>query len=102
MKQGNFSYWGVISTDFIPTNDITYYNLTLDVSAKDVKQLHPKVFYYDSNKKEINWDFVFHGKDGTFEQGYKKILLIPLGAKYIKLQMWISPNANTHSRLFIR
>ena len=97
VKQGNFSYWGVMSTDYIPINDNVYYNLTLDVDAKDVKRLHLKVFYYDSNKEEINWDFVSQGRDGTYKQEYKKILLIPLGAKYIKLQVWISPNADTPS-----
>ena len=97
VKQRNFSHWGVMSTDFIPVNDNVYYNLTLDVAAKDVKQLHPKIFFYDSNKREINWDFVSQGRDGTFEQEFIKTLLIPLGAKYIKLQMWISPNVNTPS-----
>ncbi len=43
------------------------YNLTLDVSAKDANQLHSKVIYYDSNKKEIDDDTVFDGRDGTFE-----------------------------------
>ncbi len=97
VKQGNFSYWGVISTDFIPSNEITYYNLTLDVSAKDANQLHSKVIYYDANNKEISQDTVFDGRDGTFEHSYEKVISVPLGAKYLKLQMWISPNISKPS-----
>ena len=40
-----------------------YYRYSLNFSAKDVNQLHSKVFYYDSNKTEIKDDFIFGGKD---------------------------------------
>jgi hypothetical protein len=97
IKQGNFSYWGIISTDFIPANDNINYNVSLDISAENVIQLHSKVFYFDSNKKEIKWDFIFGGQDGSFEQKYDKSLLSPPGTKYMRLQVWVSPNSETYS-----
>jgi hypothetical protein len=99
IKQGNFSHWGIVSTDFIPIIEDRSYNLSLDVLAQDVKQLHSKVYFYDSNKTEIKLkeEFVSDGKDGTFEQRYGKSLSAPLGTKYIKLQIWVSPNSKVHS-----
>src|SRR6185503_12170551 len=43
IKQGTFSYWGVISTDFIPAFENTNYNFSMNVSAESVTQLHSKV-----------------------------------------------------------
>jgi hypothetical protein len=97
IEQGNFTYWGTMSSDFIPLNEAAYYNYSLDVSAKDVIQLHSKVFYYDSNKKQIKSDFIFSGRDGSFEQHYKRFIIPPIGTRYIKLQMWVSPNPKMHS-----
>jgi hypothetical protein len=97
IKQGNFSHWGILSTDFIPVSAGANYNETFDIFAKDVKQLHSKVFYFDSAKNEIKWDFAFAGRDGSFEQRYNKSLSLPLGTKYIKLQMWVSPNPKMNS-----
>jgi hypothetical protein len=97
IEQGNFPYWGTISTDFIPVNDGASYNYTLDVSAKDVNQLHSKVFYYDSTKKEIKWDFVFAGRDGSFKQRFNEYIIPPIGTKYIKLQLWVASNPKVQS-----
>jgi hypothetical protein len=73
----------------------------MDVSAKDVNQLHSKVIYFNSNKNETKSDFVFGGKDGSFENKYSQILSSPPGTKYIKLQMWIAPNPRIHSSYLI-
>jgi hypothetical protein len=70
------------------------YNYDLDVSAKDVHKLHAKVVYYDSNRKEIGTDFIFGGKDGTFEENFSKTLLSPAGTKYIQLNIFADPQRN--------
>jgi hypothetical protein len=99
IEKGNFSYWGTVSSDFIPINENenASYSVSLALSAKDVKQLHSKVFYYDSNKKEISWDYIFGGRDGTFRDNFNNIITPPNATKYIKLQLWVSPNPKVNS-----
>lgn len=96
--ESNDTDWSIVSSDFIPVNDKAYYNLSLDVSAKDVSQLHPKLVYYDSkrehvlnlnNQEEVNE--IFFSEDGTFTRRYVHGPSIPLGAKYMQLQLWVSP-----------
>jgi aldose sugar dehydrogenase len=83
------SSWSVISTDYIPVNENAAYNFSLGVSAKDVNQLHSKIYFFDSNKTEISSDFIFGGKDGTFKGNFSKVVSSPSGAKYSELQMWV-------------
>src|SRR5688572_4860344 len=97
IKQGNFSYWGTISTDFIPISENTPYGLSLDVSAKNVNQLHSKVYYFNSSKQELKNELVFGGKDGTFNNALRNTVASPLGAKYLKLQLWVAPNPKMNS-----
>ena len=92
--------WSVIFTDFIPVKDYADYNYSLDVSARDVNQLHSKVYYYDSDKKEIFWEYyIFGGKDGTFEDTFTSSSLPPKGAEYLKLQMWVRQSLKPSSYL---
>ena len=72
--------------------DNKYYRYSLNFSAKDVNQLHSKVYYYDSNKTEIKDDFIFGGKDGTFYDTISNTLPIPSTASFIKLQTWVHQN----------
>src|SRR5687768_5634039 len=97
IKQGNFSYWGTISTDFIPISENTPYGLSLDVSAKNVNQLHSKVYYFNSSKQELKNELVFGDKDGTFNNALRNTVASPLGAKYLKLQLWVAPNPKMNS-----
>jgi len=84
------SSWSIISTDFIPVDENQYYNYSLEISAKDVNQVHSKVIYYDPNKKEINADFIFGGRDGTFNnEKFDNSFLSRDSAKYVKIQMWV-------------
>ena len=85
------SSWSVVSTDFIPVKEGQFYNYGLEVSAKDVNQLHSKVIYYDLNKNEINSDFIFGGLDGTFQDKFSNSNLSPNGTKYAQIQLWIRP-----------
>jgi glucose/arabinose dehydrogenase len=85
------SSWSVISTDFIPVDFDVDYNVGMQVSAKDVNQLHSKVIYYDSSKKEIGWNFVFGGRDGLFQDEFTYYVLPQMETKYMKIQMWVRP-----------
>ena len=87
------SSWSVISTDFIPIKENTYYNYSLDVFGMEVNQLHSKVYFYDSNGTGINSDFIFGGTDGTFKKEFTKSLLSPSNTKYLKIQMWVRQSA---------
>jgi aldose sugar dehydrogenase len=82
-------------------NDTILYNYALDVSARDVNQLHSKVLYYDSNKKEITEDFIFGGKDGTFKDKFSNTRIPPNGTQYIKLQMWVRPTVGKNASYLI-
>jgi hypothetical protein len=97
ISQGTFSYWGTISTDFIPVNDSNYYTYSLDVSADEVNQLHAKVYYYDFLKKEISSEFIVGGKDGNFKQRFNGSIIPQIGTKYMKLQIWVAPNSQVVS-----
>ena len=94
--------WRVISTDFIPVKDDTYYNYSLDVSAKDVDRLHSKVHYFDSNKEEIkNEDFIFPGQNGTFKKQFSDSFLPHNGTKYVQITIWIMPSVGKPSSYLI-
>jgi hypothetical protein len=105
----NRAEWSIIATDLIPVNDKSYYNMSMSVSSKNVKQLHSKVVYYDSNKEHIRNlenleeanEIVFPGTDGTFSRSYKFNPSIPLGTKYIQLQMFVSPIFKTGSSYLV-
>lgn len=92
IREGNKTGWNTISTDYIPINENAYYNASLNISAKDVKQLHSKILYFDVKKKLVseNGDFIFGGKDGTFDGMFTFSVLPPIGAKYLKLQILTS------------
>jgi len=89
LKEGDREGWNIISTDFIPINENAYYDASMDISAKDVKQLHSKIIYFDSDKKQMRGveDYIFNGRDGTFDDLYSYSLLPPRGAKYLKFQV---------------
>jgi len=93
--------WRVITTDFIPANKNGYHNYSLDVSAKDVNQLHSKLYHFDSNRKEISSDFIFGGRDGTFKQEFNNSILSPVAAKYMQLQMWVKPSLGKNASYLI-
>jgi len=102
VKPGNdTTNWNTISTDFIPINENAYYNTSLYISAKDVNQLHPKITYFDSNKKQIKSVFVSGGRDGTFEAPYNLIDSSPNGTKYMQLQIWVGSNPSMSSNYLI-
>jgi aldose sugar dehydrogenase len=98
-SKGNSTYVYLYFTQ--SGNDTTYYNYSLDLSAKDVNQLHSKVFYYDSNKKEISWDYIFGGRDGTFKEKFSNTLIPPNGTEYEKLQMWVRPTVGKNASYLI-
>ncbi len=83
------SSWSVISTDFVPVTENASYYFSLGVSAKDVNQLHSKIYYYDFNKTETGVDYVFGGKDGTFDSNFSKVISTPKQTKYMQLQFWV-------------
>jgi len=97
----NMTNWNTISTDFIPVNEKEYYNLSLYLSAKDVNQLHSKVYYYDSNKTEIKSVFISRGRNGTFEAPDNLLIPSSNGTKYIQLQVWVRSNPNMSSSYVI-
>ncbi len=94
--------WNIISTDYIPISDNRYYNATLDISAKDVKDLHSRVLYFDIMNEEMRGavDFIFEGKDGTFQNTFSSSILPPTGAKYLTLQI-LTKSDNTRPSSFL-
>jgi glucose/arabinose dehydrogenase len=95
------SSWSVVTTDYIPINENKNYNYSLDVSAKDVNQLHSKVIYYDLNKKQIGADFIFGGKDGIIEEKFDKSFLSPVKTKYAQFQMWVRPTVGINASYLV-
>ena len=91
------SSWSVVSTDFIPADKNKDYEYSLNVSALDVNQLHSKVIYYNSSKKEIGSDFIFTGQDGTFSESFSNSFLPHIDTEYIKLQMLVRPALGKNS-----
>ena len=75
LKQGDKVGWNTLSTDLISIDDEAYYNASLEVSAKDVKQFHSRILYFDSKKNEMDEvQYILDGKDGTFEDTFNKVL----------------------------
>ena len=93
--------WNVITTIPIPVNASAHYNYTMEISAKDVNQLHAKVYYLDSNKHEIESKFVFGGQDGSFQNNFSQVITSPNEAKYHQLQVWVRPNGSKNSSFLL-
>ncbi len=101
-KQGNKVGWNILSTDFIPLKQGSYYDTAMDVSATDVKQLHSRILYYDFNGKEMTGatDYIVDGTDGTFRDTFTFSIVPPKEARYLKIQvLTLSSNAKTSSYL---
>jgi hypothetical protein len=101
VRQGNESEWSTIESEFLPIGDRSYYNFSLEVSAKDVKQLHSRIVYYDENRERIGGDYISRGRDGTFEDLYSASIVPPPGAKYMKLEILVRPSSSDHTNYLI-
>jgi len=102
LKESQKVGWNILSTDYIPIIDNRYYNASLDVSARDVKDLHSRILYFDKKKEDMSGaaDFIFEGKDGTFQDTFSDSILPPIGAKYLKLQV-LTKSDNSKASSFL-
>jgi hypothetical protein len=102
LKSGVKVGWNTLTTDLIPIANDTNYKASFDVSAKDVKQFHSKILYFDSKQQEIKRSdqYILDGKDGTFEDSFSSALLPPKGAKYLKYQI-LTRSANQIASYYI-
>lgn len=100
MQGSNKTGWNILSTDLIPIDGNAYYNATLEVSARDVNQLHSRIQYYDLNEKRIEGTthYVFEHKEGNFRDAFTSNILPPLEAKYLQFEvLTLSANAKPSS-----
>jgi len=86
------SPWSVISTDFIPIKKGGVHDYSLSVSANNANRLHSKVIYYDLNKNETFWKFIFGGRNGTLNDQFSKSIFSPPETEYVKLQVLVRPS----------
>ena len=96
--------WSTISSQNIPIDEKVNYNASLEISASDVKQLHSKILYLDSRKKVLSdeGDYIFEGKDGTFQGVFSTSILPPKDAKYLKFRILEkSANPQDASTIFL-
>jgi hypothetical protein len=87
IKEGDKYGQNILSTDYIPIVDSRYYNASLDITTRDVRQIHSRIVYFDSEKKETSTDLIFEGKDGTFKDSFASSILPPKGTKFVKYQV---------------
>ena len=80
----------------------------MDIQTKNVKQLHPKIIYFDDNKRRITnlkneevEKIVYVGLDGDFKKRYKSSPLLPIGTRYIELQIFALPNPEKSSSYWL-
>ena len=76
--------------------------LALNVSARDVNQLHSRISYYDKDGEKIGGDYISRGKDGTFNDIYSASIVPPLGAKYLRFEILIRPSTTERHKLSYR
>jgi hypothetical protein len=101
VRQGNESEWSTITTDQLPIHDKSYYTFSLNVSAKDVNQLHSRISYYDKEREKIGGDYISRGRDGTYHDIYSASIVPPLGAKYLRFEILIKPSTTDHTSYII-
>lgn len=97
----NNASWNIVRTDFIPAVENVLYNYSLDVSAEHVNQLHAKVYYYNLSRMSISENFIFGGKDGTFEERFNNSFLSPMGTQLLQFQMWVKPTTGRNASYLI-
>ena len=95
------SSWSIITTTPIPVKSGVHYSYSLEISTKDVNQLHSKVYYLDANKREIESKFVFGGQDGTFKNNFTEVFTSPDEAKYHQFQLWVRPSSGINSTFLL-
>jgi hypothetical protein len=101
VRQGNESEWSTIESGLLPISDRSYYNFSLEVSAKGVKQLHSRIIYYDDDRERIGGDYISRGRDGTFQDLYSASIVPPPGAKYMKFEILVRPSSSGHTNYLI-
>ena len=93
LRKDNTFNWNIISTDYIGIdNGPKSIETGLNISARDVTLLHPKLVYYDENKTNIGSDFIFGGRNGTFHENITNVYNLPQGTEYLKLQLYSRTN----------
>jgi hypothetical protein len=93
--------WSVITTSPMPILAGVLYNYSMELSAKDVNQLHSKVYYLDSSMDEINSNFLSDGTDGTFQKNFSRGFVSPNNTKYQELQLWVKPSIGKNASFLI-
>ncbi len=89
LKAASENGWDTISSAFVPISDEGYYNASLELTSKDVLQLHSKILFFDAKQREIpdSQHYILDGKDGTFSDTFDSFVIPPKGAEYIKFQV---------------
>jgi hypothetical protein len=100
-KSGKVTDWATVSTDFIPIYDNSYYNFSMDISTKDIRQLHVKSLFYDTNEKRIGQEIVYNGRDGTFADSVSSSLIPPKGAKFMRVEILAGQNTKGDSSYIV-
>lgn len=100
IKQGNNTK-GVITTNFIPINEESYYDYIINVTGKDVNQFYSRVLYFDSNKKPLSKEIAFPAVAGSFKNTFNTSILPPIGTKYLKLELSVLANRWTNSNYLV-
>jgi hypothetical protein len=96
-KSGKVTDWATVSTDFIPIYDNSYYNLSMGISTKDVRQLHVKSTFYDTDEKRIGQEIIYNGRDGTFADSVSASLIPPKGTKFMRVEILAAQNTKIDS-----
>lgn len=96
-KIENVTDWATVSTDHIPIYDNSYYNIGMDISARDARQLHVKTLFYDKDEKKMGQETIYNARDGTFTDSVYASLIPPKGAKFMGVEILAAQNKDKDS-----
>lgn len=101
ITQSESTGWNIISTDFIPINDIGYYSHGMDIRAKDLHNFHVRILYYDQDKERIGDEVVYRPEDDSFTNGFSTSILPPKGSKFLKSQILVASDSKAGGNYII-
>lgn len=102
IEKGSEGIWQVVTSDKIKVLENTGFTLQLQLVAHKVKQLHPKILYFDQAGVLVESEFVFGGQDGKFKKKVSFDFITPPKIDTFQIQLWALENPEAESRYLIK
>jgi hypothetical protein len=93
--------WSVLSTDYIPITDDSYYEFSMDIRGKNVDNFHVRAQYYDSNKTRIDREIIYDSSRDSFDDKFAASIIPPESTGFLRFEVLVAPDYSRHGNYII-